>query len=257
MLLLDKYRMVLTQERKGIYPINLLLLVIEDAEKKRLNETSEVPSPENNEDNTESSENKETENSSNLQFLQHDPFNRGHQPEFRDSLHEDLTRNREHYCPLDPQSTHYGQQLDHHLRYGYVPEENRYSPSGKTLHQDFHSVGILPRLPNWNFPPVEETRKGWYPPDYDGRLSNPETDEHLKMAVRDANNKKNNTQGDIVVKEPDSQKPIGKLIPRQVRKRKVLPEGLLGQVTETTRDSVNEELRRTAFILGKYIVYCF
>ena len=246
--------MVLTQERKGIYPLTLLLLVIEDAEKKRLNETSEVSSPENNEDNTESSEKKEIENSSNLQFVQRDPFNRDHQPQFRDFLRGDLTRNREQHYPLDPQSTHYGQQLDPHLRYGYVPEENQYSPSDKKLHQEFHNTAVLPRLPNWNLQPVEGTRKGWYPPDYDGRLSNPETDEHLKMAVSDVNNKMNNTQGDIVVKKPDFQKPIGKLIPRQVRKRKVLPEGLLGQVTQTTRDSVNEELRRTAFILGKDVV---
>ena len=166
----------------------------------------------------------------------------------------------EHHHALGIQSAHVGQQLDtnHHLRYSYVSHVNRYSPSHKELHQDFHDTATLPRLPNWNLPSIERTNKGWYPPDYDGRLRNPEPDKHFKKVETDMNNKTNDRQGNIVIKELDSLKPVGKLIPRQVRKRKVLPEGLLGQVTKATRDSVNEELRRTAFILGKdTFKYCF
>ena len=242
-------------------------LVIEDAEKKQLDEASQLSLPENNEDSTESSEKNETENISNLQFTQlehnfgprnprHDPYRREHQPHSRDFFHGELTRNREQHHPLNPQSSHVGQQLDHHLQYSCVSDGNQYSPSRKELHQDFHDAATFPMLPNWNLPPVEGTSKGWYPPDYDGRLRNPEPDKHFKKVESDANNKTNNTQGNIVIKELDSLKPVAKLIPRQVRKRKVLPEGLLGQVTKTTRDSVNEELRRTAFILGKDILKC-
>ena len=89
------------------------------------------------------------------------------------------------------------------------------------------------------------------PTEENVRLDTPQNSKNISET-----NLKVNMAGDkpnvIIVKRHESEKPIGKLIPRQVSKRKVLPEGLLGKVTQTTRDSVNEELRRQAFVLGKF-----
>ena len=60
-----------------------------------------------------------------------------------------------------------------------------------------------------------------------------------------------------IIREDVKSKTARKLIPRQITKKKVLPEGLLGKVTQVTKDSVNEELRKNAFILGKLYSFIY
>ncbi len=55
---------------------------------------------------------------------------------------------------------------------------------------------------------------------------------------------------ELVVRRLDRAPAPGRLVPRQVTRRRVLPPGLLGRVERATRDAVNEELRRNAFVLG-------
>ena len=143
----------------------------------------------------------------------------------------------------------HGRFMHHHMRGEFV---NRFSLL--PYYSEHYETNYRQAVPH----PQEESpmTQEWHRLDQNVRLDAPQN--HPKSTEKSSEAdviKRNKTEGNpegLLVKKYNSEKPGGKLIPRQVSKRKVLPEGLLGKVTQTTRDSVNEELRKQAFILGKY-----
>ncbi len=92
----------------------------------------------------------------------------------------------------------------------------------------------------------------WYPPDYDARINVLPPPLISKDRPPSTADKQEDKVTEPIVREGGKSKTAGKLIPRQITKKKVLPEGLVGKVTQVTKDSVNEELRKNAYILGKH-----
>ena len=213
------------------------------AEKKQLEEAAGIATSEIDEDNTvEPEKNQEDETYSNPQSEQ---SNSG---SFHRFIHDPVQG-----FPPGPAATYYGSQLDYHSHPRYIPNQ----------YHNFHGAVLPPRLPD--FAPSEGIPENGHLQNQETKVVRPKANKEMSKVNGDVTNETNDVGKDLVVnknfnvakakdpvvKKNYSQKPAaGKLIPRQVTKRKVLPEGLLGKVTQTTKDSVNEELRKKAFILG-------